>query len=234
MKAIEFLDRREAGKLLAAKLGRYAHRTDVMVIGLPRGGVPVAFEVAGALGAPLDIMLVRKLGVPGERELAMGAIASGGVRLLNQKVIQAFSIPEYVFDAVALEEGRELSRRERLYRGDVPAPILRGLTVIAVDDGIATGSTMLAAVAALRLQQPASIVIAAPVAAADTFRRLQLEADEIVAVLAPEDFLSVGAWYGEFPETSDQEITTLLDLVRHRSAPMPIETSLPETEQGSP
>lgn len=228
MKATAFLDRRDAGQLLAAKLGHYAHRTDVLVIGLPRGGVPVAYEVAETLGAPLDILLVRKLGVPGERELAMGAIASGGVSLLNQKVVQALHIPEYIIAEVAVEEASELSRRERLYRGDIPAPVVRDRTIIVVDDGIATGSTMRAAVSALRRQQPARIVVAVPVVAADTYLSLQMEADEVVAVLAPEYFVSVGSWYTKFPETSDEEIKILLDRVRYQSVDIPPETPVAE------
>jgi putative phosphoribosyl transferase len=228
MKATAFLDRRDAGQQLAAKLGHYAHRTDVLVIGLPRGGVPVAYEVAESLGAPLDILLVRKLGVPGERELAMGAIASGGVQLLNQKVVQALRIPDYIIAEVAVEEARELIRRERLYRGDIPAPVVRDRTIIAVDDGIATGSSMRAAVSALRGQQPARIVIAVPVVAADTFRSLQMDADEVVAVLAPEYFVSVGSWYTEFPETGDEEIKILLDRVRCQSVDTPPEAPLAE------
>jgi putative phosphoribosyl transferase len=228
MKATAFLDRRDAGQLLAAKLGHYAHRTDVLVIGLPRGGVPVAYEVAETLGAPLDILLVRKLGVPGERELAMGAIASGGVSLLNQKVVQALRIPEYIIAEVAVEEASELSRRERLYRGDIPAPVVRDRTIIVVDDGIATGSTMRAAVSALRRQQPARVVVAVPVVAADTYLSLQMEADEVVAVLAPEYFVSVGSWYTKFPETSDEEIKILLDRVRYQSVDIPPEAPVAE------
>jgi putative phosphoribosyl transferase len=228
MKATVFLDRRDAGRQLAAKLGHYANRTDVLVIGLPRGGVPVAYEVAEALGARLDILLVRKLGVPGERELAMGAIASGGVQLLNQKVVQALRIPEYIISEVAVEEASELSRRERLYRGDMPAPAVRDRTVIIVDDGIATGSTMRAAVSALRRQMPSHIVIAVPVVAADTYRSLHMEADEIIAVLAPEYFVSVGSWYTEFPETSDEEIKILLDRAQYQSLDMAPEVPVAE------
>ncbi|MGO8951462.1 MAG: phosphoribosyltransferase [Ktedonobacterales bacterium] len=212
----QFRDRREAGQLLAKKLGTYANRPDVLVLGLPRGGVPVAFEVASALGVPLDVMLVRKLGVPGERELAMGAIASGGIRLLNQKVIDALRIPDYAVAEVALEEGRELRRRERLYRGYLPPAVLGGRIVIVVDDGIATGSTMRAALWAIRQQQPARTIVGAPVIAADTCRILQQESDEVVSLLAPDDFLSVGSWYAEFPQTSDEEIQDLLDLAWHR------------------
>jgi putative phosphoribosyl transferase len=228
MKATAFLDRRDAGRQLAAKLGHYAHRTDVLVIGLPRGGVPVAYQVAEALGARLDILLVRKLGVPGERELAMGAIASGGVQLLNQNVIHALRIPEYIITEVAVEEASELSRRERLYRGDIPAPVVRDRTIILVDDGIATGSTMRAAVSALRRHLPARIVIAVPVVAADTYHSLQMEADEVVAVLAPEYFVSVGSWYIEFSETSDEEIKVLLDRARYQSVDIPPETPVAE------
>jgi putative phosphoribosyl transferase len=228
MKTTPFHDRRDAGHQLAAKLGHYAHRADVLVIGLPRGGVPVAYEIAKALGAQLDILMVRKLGVPGERELAMGAIASGGVQLVNQKVIQSLRIPEYIIAEVAIEEATELRRRERLYRGDIPAPVLRDRTIIVVDDGIATGSTMRAAVSALRRQESGRIVIAVPVVAADTYRSLQREADEVVAVLAPEYFVSVGSWYTDFPETSDEEIKTLLDPVRNRSIDMPPEPPMVE------
>jgi putative phosphoribosyl transferase len=223
MKATAFLDRRDAGQQLATKLGHYAHRTDVMVIGLPRGGVPVAYEVAEALGAPLDILLVRKLGVPGERELAMGAIASGGVSLLNQKVVQFLRIPQYIIAEVAAEEAAELSRRERLYRGDTPAPVVRDRTIIVVDDGIATGSTMRAAVSALHLQQAGRIVVAVPVVASDTYLSLQKEADEVVTVLAPDNFMSVGSWYSEFPETSDEEIKILLDRDRYQPVDTPPE-----------
>jgi putative phosphoribosyl transferase len=230
MKATLFLDRRDAGRKLAAKLGHYAHRTDVLVIGLPRGGVPVAYEVAEALGAPLDILLVRKLGVPGERELAMGAIASGGVELLNQKVVRSLRIPEYIIAEVAIEEATELRRRESLYRGDIPAPVLRDRTIIVVDDGIATGSTMRAAVSALSRQDPGGIVIAVPVVAADTYRSLKQEADEVVAVLAPEYFVSVGSWYTDFPETSDEEIKSLLDPVGYRSIDIPPETPAEPTD----
>jgi len=164
MKPRFFRDRREAGRLLATKLAAYANRPDVIVLALPRGGVPVAYEVAQALNAPLDIFLVRKLGVPGYEELAMGAIATGGVRVLNDQLVGGLRIPDYVVDEVAASEQQELARRERLYRGDRPAPDVRGRTVILVDDGLATGATMLAAVKALRQQQPARIVVAVPTA----------------------------------------------------------------------
>jgi putative phosphoribosyl transferase len=182
-----------------------------VVLGLPRGGVAVGFEVASSLGLPLDIMLVRKLGVPGERELAMGAIAAGGVRLLNEQVVQAFRLSAEVIDAVTAEEEEELSRRERLYRGGRPAPLLRGWTVILVDDGIATGATARAALQAAREQQSSRVVVAVPVVAADTAATLRTEADELVTLLVPSDFLSVGYWYEEFGQESDAEIGALLD-----------------------
>jgi putative phosphoribosyl transferase len=211
MKATRFQNRSDAGSLLAAKLSQYAHRPDVVVLGLPRGGVPVAYEVAHALGVPLDIMVVRKIGVPGARELAMGALASGGIRLQNHQVVTAYRIPADVFQVVADREELELERRERLYRGDVPALDVRARTVILVDDGIATGSTVRAALAALWLRQPTRIIVATPVAAAETIGALWTEGDELVSLLAPEDFFSVGTWYDEFAETSDDEIRSLLD-----------------------
>jgi putative phosphoribosyl transferase len=211
MKAMRFQNRSDAGSLLAAKLSLYAHQPDVVVLGLPRGGVPVAYEVAHALGVPLDIMVVRKLGVPGARELAMGALASGGICLENHQVVASYRIPAYVFQSVVDREERELERRERLYRGDAPALDVHDRTIILVDDGIATGSTVRAALAALRLRQPTRIIVATPVAAAETVAILRTECDELVSLLAPEDFFSVGAWYDEFAETGDEEIRSLLD-----------------------
>jgi len=206
-----FRDRTEAGQLLAAKLAPYAQRPDVLVLALPRGGVPVAYEVARAVGAPLDVYLVRKLGVPGHEELAMGAIATGGVRVLNEAVVDALHIPPATIDAVAAAEQRELARRERLYRGTRPAPDVRGRTVILVDDGLATGATMRAAVAALRQQQPARIVVAVPIAAPSTCDELRAEVDEIVCAITPEPFYAVGLWYEDFAPPTDDEIRTLLD-----------------------
>src|SRR5438445_1082003 len=194
MKPRFFRDRREAGRLLATKLAAYANRPDVIVLALPRGGVPVAYEVARALNAPLDIFLVRKLGVPGYEELAMGAIATGGVRVLNDQLVGGLHIPDYVVDEVAASEQRELMRRERLYRGDRPAPDVRGRTVILVDDGLATGSTMRAAVAALRQQHPARIVVAVPVGSVETCAELQDEADEAICAVTPEPFRAAGLW----------------------------------------
>jgi predicted phosphoribosyltransferase len=215
-----FRDRTEAGRALAERLAAYANRPDVIVLALPRGGVPVAYEVARALHAPLDVFLVRKLGVPGQEELAMGAVATGGVRVLNEQVVRALRIPDSVIDAVAAWELEELARRERLYRGDRPPPDVRGKTVILVDDGLATGSTMLAAVKALRQQQPARIVVAVPVAAPDTCELLREEVDDIVCAATPEPFYAVGLWYQDFSQTTDEEVRELLaqstEAVAHR------------------
>jgi putative phosphoribosyl transferase len=205
-----FRDRREAGRLLAAQLAEYANRPEVLVLALPRGGVPVGFEVARALEAPLDVFVVRKLGVPGREEFAMGAIATGGVRILNEEVVRALGIPEQVIEAIAAKEQEELARRERLYRGDRPAPDVRGRTVILVDDGLATGATMQAAVKALRQQQPARIVVAVPVAAPETCDVLKSEADDVVCAVTPEPFYAVGLWYDDFSQTTDEEVRDLL------------------------
>ncbi|HEV3115601.1 MAG TPA: phosphoribosyltransferase [Gemmataceae bacterium] len=206
-----FADRMEAGEELAKKLMRYAGRPDVIVLALPRGGVPVAFEVARALHVPLDVFVVRKLGLPGHEELAMGAIASGGVRVLNHDVIRAVDIPEDVIEEVAAAEQQELERRERMYRGDRPPPDVRGRTVILIDDGLATGSTMRAAVAALRQQQPARIVVAVPVGAPETCYEFQQEADEVVCASTPEQLHAVGLWYRDFSQTTDEEVRELLE-----------------------
>ena len=205
-----FRDRRDAGRQLAARLTRYADRTDVLVLALPRGGVPVAYEVAKALKAPLDVFLVRKLGVPGHEELAMGAIASGGVRVLNEDLVDYLRIPDEVIDAVAAVEQRELERRERAYRDDRPPPDVKDRIVILVDDGLATGSTMRAAAAALRLQKPRRIVVAVPVSSAETCEELRSEVDEIVCAVTPEHFQGVGLWYEDFSQTSDEEVRELL------------------------
>jgi putative phosphoribosyl transferase len=206
-----FRDRLEAGRVLAGRLQSYAGRRDVVVLALPRGGVPVAYEVARALGAPLDVFLVRKLGVPGHEELAMGAIATGGVRVLNQEVVRGLGIPDEVLDLVAEEEGRELERREHEYRDDRPPLDVRGRTVILIDDGLATGSTMRAAVAALRRQQPAWVVVAVPVGATETCSDFRGEADEVVCARTPDPFYAVGLWYGDFSQTSDEEVRQLLE-----------------------
>lgn len=206
-----FQSRTHAGQVLATMLDPYANRRDVLILGLPRGGVPVAYEVAKALRAPLDVFLVRKLGVPGQEELAMGAIASGGIRVRNEEVVGYLGIPDAVIDAVAQAEQQELRRRELLYRGARPAPEVRGRTVILIDDGLATGSTMRAAVAALRLQQPARIVVAVPVAAPSTCDELRTEVDQIVCAMTPEPFHGVGQWYEDFSQTTDDEVRTLLE-----------------------
>ena len=205
-----FRDRREAGRLLAAKLSAYANRPDVVVLALPRGGVPVAAEVARALGAPLDVFVVRKLGVPGHEEFAFGAIATGGVRVLNEDVVRALQIPDRVIDAVAAREQEELARRERVYRGDRPPLDVRGRTVILVDDGLATGATMHAAIRALRQQQPARIVVAVPTASPETCDELKRVVDEVVCATTPDPFYAVGLWYEDFSQTTDEEVRELL------------------------
>jgi predicted phosphoribosyltransferase len=206
-----FRNRRDAGKYLASKLASYADRTDVLVLALPRGGVPVAFEVAQALHAPLDVFLVRKLGVPGHEELAMGAIASWGARVLNNDVVRALRVPTQVIEMVAARERRELDRQERQYRAKQPAPNVRGRTIILVDDGLATGSTMRAAVDALRQREPARIVVAVPVGAPETCADFQQVADEAICAVMPEPFYAVGAWYQDFLQTTDEEVQILLD-----------------------
>ncbi len=218
MTRLPFRDRREAGRLLAATLDAYANRPDVLVLALPRGGVPVAYEVARARGVPLDVFLVRKLGVPGHEELAMGAIASGGVRVINDELVRALRIPDEVIDAVTAQEQQELARRERLYRGDHPPPDVRGRTVILVDDGLATGATMYAAVEALRQQQPARIVVAVPIAAPETCAELSGEVDDIVCAVTPQPFYAVGLWYEDFSPTTDDEVRDLLAQAREQVA----------------
>jgi putative phosphoribosyl transferase len=210
--ARRFRDRAEGGKLLARELSKYADRRDVLILGLPRGGVPVAFEVANALHAPLDVFVVRKLGVPGHEELAMGAIATGGVRILNYGVIQAMNIPDEVIEAVGAREHLELKRRELAYRGHASAPEIRGKTIILVDDGIATGSTMLAAVAALQQAEPARIVVASPTAPASSCDDLEGDVNEVVVISMPDPFYSVGQAYEVFAQTSDEEVRELLNL----------------------
>ena len=210
MKTPLFRDRREAGRLLAAKLAGYANRQDVLVLALPRGGVPVAYEAARALNAPLDVFLVRKLGVPGHEELAMGAVAAGGVRVLNEDVVRSLGIPEYVIEEIAKQEQRELARRERLYRDDRPPPDIRGRIVILVDDGLATGATMHAAIEALRQQQPGRIVVAVPTASPQTCEELRAEVDDVICAITPEPFYAVGLWYQDFSQTTDEEVRDLL------------------------
>jgi putative phosphoribosyl transferase len=219
MEELPFRDRIQAGQLLSRKLGSYADRTGVIVLALPRGGVPVAYQVARALRAPLDVFLVRKLGVPGQEELALGAIATGGVRVLNEEVVRALGISPRAIDSVAARESRELVRRDQLYRGRRTAPKVTGRTVILVDDGLATGSTMRAAAKAVRHQEPGRIVVAAPVAAAPTCQELANEVDEMVCYATPEPFYSVGFWYEDFSQTTDIEICDLLERAARELSP---------------
>jgi len=214
-----YCDRRDAGRQLAARLAGFAGRGDMLVLGLARGGLPVAAEVAYALDAPLDVLTIRKLGVPGQPELAMGAIASGGVRVLNREIVHRISDAEVVIEEVATAEQRELERRELEYRGDRQAMDVQGKTVIVVDDGLATGSTMRAAVRALRHQAPARIVVAVPVGAPDTCRMLRGEADDVVCPLSPSPLESVGQWYQDFSQTSDEEVSRLLALAQGPGTP---------------
>jgi predicted phosphoribosyltransferase len=207
---MRFQDRFEAGRVLASKLTELANRPDIVVLALPRGGVPVGFEVAKALEVPLDIFVVRKLGVPGHQELAMGAIASGGIRVLNECVVQALHIPPNIIEAVAAEEERELERRELEYRAGRPPTDVRGRTVILVDDGLATGATMRVAARALRQKQPAQIVVAVPVASTRTCSEFAAEVDKIVCAVTPEPFWAVGQSYQDFSQTSDDEVRELL------------------------
>lgn len=205
-----FRDRFHAGRVLAGRLKHYADRPDVQILGLPRGGVPVGYEVAAALHAPLDVFLVRKLGVPGHEELAMGAIASGGVRVLNEDVVRSLKLPESVIDKAAAIEQRELERRERLYRGDRPSPRLKDRIVILIDDGLATGSTMRAAAQAVRQYEPSRLVVAVPTAAPETCEEFRSLVDEVVCAVTPDPFHAVGLWYDEFSQTGDEEVRDLL------------------------
>jgi predicted phosphoribosyltransferase len=209
---MRFHDRVDAGRQLARRLAPYSGRRDVTVLALPRGGVPVALEVARALDAPLDVFLVRKLGVPQHPELAMGAIASGGVRVLSADLIEQFGISPHAVEEVAAREHLELQRRDRLYRNGRPSPTLEGRTVILVDDGLATGSTMEAAIAALRQHRPSSIIVAAPVGAPETCERLKALADDVICLETPRLFQAVGSWYERFDQTSDDEVVALLRL----------------------
>jgi predicted phosphoribosyltransferase len=213
-----FKDRHEAGRVLASRLTQYANRPDVVVLALPRGGVPVGYEVARALNVPLDVFVVRKLGVPGREELAMGAIASGGIRVINEDVVHALGIPQQAIDMVAAEEERELERRERDYRDGRPPLDVRGRTVILVDDGLATGSSMRVAAEALRTKQPARIVVAVPVAARATCEEIESEVDQVICAATPQPFWAVGQWYQDFSQTTDEEVRELL---RRANQPAP-------------
>jgi putative phosphoribosyl transferase len=207
----QYRDRSEAGIILAEHLKDYANKSNVIVLALPRGGVPVAFEIATALSIPLDIIIVRKLGVPGHKELAMGAIASGGTVVFNESLMQQLCLEQSSIDPVLKAEQKELERREVLYRGSRALPILLNKTIILVDDGIATGATMRAAVTALRKHKPDTIVIAVPVAARDTCEEMKKRVDKIVCPLMPINFYAVGLWYKKFPQTSDTEVIELLE-----------------------
>ena len=211
MELAQFQDRAEAGRVLADRLTNYAGSPDVVVLALPRGGVPVGFQVARSLGTPLEVLSVRKLGVPGREELAMGAIASGGTRVVNRRVVRELGIAEDKLQAVAAAEQHELERRERAYRDQRPPPELTGKVVIVVDDGLATGATMWAAVAAIRRQQPARVVVAVPVAAASTCQALEQAADEVICASTPALFMAVGQAYRNFAQTTDEEVRALLD-----------------------
>jgi predicted phosphoribosyltransferase len=205
-----FINRSDAGKFLAQRLRAYINRDDVLVLGLPRGGVPVALEVAQRLKVPFDVFVVRKLRLPDSPEIVIGAIATGGVRVTNRDLVESWQIPQLVVDAVAAQEQEKLARRERAYRGDVPQHEVKGRTVVLVDDGIATGSTMLAAIAGLRQLEAARIVAAAPVIAGSIYQRIRQAADDVAAVIVPEEFYGIGEWYEDFSMITDDEVCQLL------------------------
>jgi predicted phosphoribosyltransferase len=215
---MKFRNRMDAGRRLAASLDPWAGRADVLVLALPRGGVPVGFEVARRLRAPLDVFMVRKLGVPFHEELAMGAIASGGVRVLNPDIVQGLGIGEDVLGSIEARERAELARRERTYRGDRPPLDVRGRTVILVDDGLATGATMRAAVAALRRLEPARVIVAVPVAAPEICEQLRAEADDVICAMTPPSLVAVGQVYEDFSQTTDEEVRALLSRAERRQA----------------
>jgi predicted phosphoribosyltransferase len=214
-----FRDRAHAGRVVAERLGAYAGRDDVVVLGLPRGGVPVAYEIARALDAPLDVFGVRKLGMPGQEEYALGAIAAGGIRVLNTAAIDSLRLPAHLIDAIDARERRELERREQAYRGDRQPPEVAGRTVILVDDGLATGLTMRAALHAIRAAEPARVVVAVPVADPGVCDGVRELADDVVCALTARPFRAVGHWYEAFPQTSDEEVRRLLDAHPSTSVP---------------
>lgn len=222
-----FQDRKDAGRQLAYRLKPYAGRSDVQILALPRGGVPVAAEVARALNLPLDILVVRKLGVPEQRELAMGAIAAGGGRVLNDEIIRVLEIPPSVIERVAEIEGRELARRERAYRGLRPAPVLTNRTVILIDDGLATGATMRAAILAVRAQGPAEVIVAVPVGATETCEALSRVADQVICLRMPEPLEAIGYWYRNFAQTTDAEVSDLLEAAAARASVEPTVPAAP-------
>ena len=222
---MQFCDRAEAGRRLAQKLTAYANCENTIVLGLPRGGVPVAFEVAKRLNLPLDICLVRKLGTPGRKELAMGAIAANGVRVLNQSVVEWLDISDQMIEQVTAQEKAELDRRDRCYRGDRPGPNLQSCTLLLVDDGIATGSTLRAAIAILKQQQPAKIVVAVPIASPSTIHALAAEVDQVVCLQTPDQLNSISLWYKDFSQTSDETVCSLLNILQLRQTVGPINQS---------
>lgn len=207
---MSFLDRREAGRALAARLTKYASRPDVLILALPRGGIPVGYEVSLAIHAPMDVFVVRKLGVPGHEELAMGAVAGGGVRVLNEDMVRALGVSDRQIEAITKRELSELKRQERLYRTSRPEQPIEGRTILLIDDGLATGSTMRAAATALRRRGPSSIIVAVPVGAPATCEQFADLVDETICVLTPEPFMAVGRWYEDFSQTSDDEVRELL------------------------
>lgn len=209
-----FKNRREAGKLLSEKLRRYSNESDTVILALPRGGVPVAYEVTKGLNISMEIFIVRKLGIPGQEEVAMGAIATGGIRVLNEEIIEMINIPSSIIEKVTNEELKELVRREKKYRGNKPKPIIAGKSVIIIDDGLATGSTMRAAIQAVKSQSPATITIAVPVSDYDIYLNFKKMVDDIVCVLTPEHLGAVGRWYEDFSQTSDIEVIDLLTKAR--------------------
>jgi predicted phosphoribosyltransferase len=213
-----FRDRADAGKRLAKELSKYSNRPDVLVLALPRGGVPVAFEVAKELNVKMDVFIVRKLGVPGNEELAMGAIAAEDVRVLNEEIIRSYRIPDRVIATVAANELRELERRERKYRGTFPKKDIRGMTVILIDDGLATGATMHAAVEALKTKHPAKLVVAVPTASPEICRFFKNIVDEMICTITPEPFHSVGAWYEDFSQTTDEQVCKMLEKAQNLPA----------------
>ncbi|BAY06969.1 phosphoribosyltransferase [Calothrix sp. NIES-2098] len=219
-----FTDRSSAGRLLAQDLTGYANRPDVLVLALPRGGVPIAFEIATVLNIELDVLLVRKLGVPNQQELAMGAIASGDVEILNEDIVRDLNLSEQNIAEVAAQEYQELKRREQLYRGNGPFPKLQGKTVILVDDGLATGATMWAAILAVRKQQPTRIVVAVPVAPSTAYSQLADKVDEMVCLATPKPFYSVGQWYERFGQTTDDEVRELLIKAANPHQPLSLGT----------
>ena len=210
----KFIDRRDAGRALTKELKDYANQQDVIILALPRGGVPVAYEIASALSLPLDVFIVRKLGVPGHEELALGAVASGGTVVFNQALLSQLNIPQSAIEQVLQSEQQELARREIVYRGHKPFPSLTHKTIILVDDGIATGSTMRAAITALNQQKPARIIIAVPVAARSTYEEMRSLVDKIICPLQPIHFHAVGLWYEDFSQTSDDEVIEILNKTR--------------------